>query len=72
MSRCATIRARELRRRNMSETQHPRSIRSFVTRAGRITEAQQRALQELWPVYGVEFQPEPLDLQVLFLSLIHI
>jgi tRNA (guanine-N7-)-methyltransferase len=66
MSRCATIRARELRRRNMSEAQHPRSIRSFVTRAGRITEAQQRALQELWPVYGVEFQPEPLDLPVLF------
>src|SRR5215467_13953170 len=50
----------------MSETQHPRSIRSFVTRTGRITEAQQRALQELWPVYGVEFQPQPLDLPTLF------
>ena len=50
----------------MSENQHPRSIRSFVTRAGRITEAQQRALQELWPVYGIEFRPEPLDLGALF------
>src|SRR5581483_6893101 len=50
----------------MSETQHPRSIRSFVTRAGRITEAQQRALEELWPVYGMEFQPRPLDLAALF------
>ena len=28
----------------MSEIEHPRSIRSFVTRAGRITPAQQRAL----------------------------
>ena len=50
----------------MSETQHPRPIRSFVTRTGRITEAQQRALQELWPLYGIEFQPEPLDLPALF------
>jgi len=50
----------------MSETQHPRSIRSFVTRAGRITEAQQRALEELWPVYGIEFQPRPVDLAALF------
>jgi len=44
----------------MSATDHPRSIRSFVTRAGRITEAQQRALAELWPKYGIEFAPGPL------------
>jgi len=50
----------------MSDPQHPRSIRSFVTRAGRITEAQQRALQELWPLYGVEFQPGLLDPAILF------
>ena len=31
-----------------------RRIRSFVLRAGRITAAQQRALQELWPRYGVD------------------
>jgi tRNA (guanine-N7-)-methyltransferase len=30
-----------------------RAIRSFVTRAGRITPAQERALNELWPRYGV-------------------
>jgi len=35
--------------------EHARSIRSFVIRAGRITEAQQRALEEQWPKYGVEF-----------------
>ena len=50
----------------MSSVEHPRSIRSFVTRAGRITEAQQRALDELWPKYGVEFSPQPLDLDALF------
>jgi tRNA (guanine-N7-)-methyltransferase len=44
----------------MSSSDHPRSIRSFVTRAGRITEAQQRALAQLWPKYGIEFAPEPL------------
>jgi len=47
-------------------TEHPRSIRSFVTRAGRITEAQQRALEQLWPKYGVGFTPEPLDAVALF------
>ena len=44
-----------------------RSIRSFVTRAGRITEAQQRALQESWPKYGVEFDgAKVLDFDALF------
>lgn len=46
--------------------QHPRSIRSFVTRAGRTTPAQQRALDELWPRYGVAFENRPLDLAGLF------
>ena len=50
----------------MSATEHPRSIRSFVTRAGRITPAQQRALAELWPKYGIEFAPRPLDLTAAF------
>ena len=47
--------------------EHPRTIRSFVTRAGRITEAQQRALEESWPKYGVEFDGSTvLDLDTLF------
>jgi len=50
----------------MTDTEHPRSIRSFVTRAGRITEAQERALEILWPRYGVEFSTEPLSFDVLF------
>ena len=43
-----------------------RTIRSFVRRAGRITPSQQRALESLWPVYGIEFDDEPLDLAALF------
>ena len=43
-----------------------RSVRSYVMRAGRITEAQQRALATLWPRYGVEFNLGPLDLARLF------
>lgn len=50
----------------MPLTEHPRSIRSFVTRAGRVTPAQQRALEQLWPKYGVAFAPEPLDTCTLF------
>jgi tRNA (guanine-N7-)-methyltransferase len=47
-------------------TDHPRSIRSFVTRTGRITVAQQRALAELWPRYGIEFTPSPLSVSECF------
>jgi len=43
-----------------------RSIRSFVQRAGRITRAQQRALEELWPRYGIAFSPTALDLDAAF------
>ncbi len=43
-----------------------RKVRSFVMRAGRATAAQQRALIELWPTYGVDFEPHPLDLDQLF------
>jgi tRNA (guanine-N7-)-methyltransferase len=45
----------------MPATDHPRSIRSFVTRSGRITEAQQRALAGLWPKYGIEFSATRLE-----------
>jgi len=44
----------------------PRTIRSFVQRAGRITRAQQRALEELWPRYGIDPGPDVLDLDATF------
>ena len=43
-----------------------RTIRSFVRRAGRLTAAQQRALEELWPRYGVNDDPHPLSFTELF------
>lgn len=42
-----------------------RSIRSFVVRSGRTTQAQQRALNELWPTYGISERGE-LDLERIF------
>lgn len=43
-----------------------RRIRSFVLRAGRVTAAQERALVEHWPAYGLDFTCAPLDLDVAF------
>jgi len=43
-----------------------RPIRSFVMRTGRMTAGQTRALDELWPRYGVEFSRERLSLDALF------
>lgn len=43
-----------------------RRIRSFVLRAGRVTVAQERALSELWPRFGLDFQNQSIDLQVIF------
>jgi len=45
-----------------------RRIRSFVLRTGRMTEAQQRGLEEGWPRWGLECPDgeAPLDLDALF------
>jgi tRNA (guanine-N7-)-methyltransferase len=43
-----------------------RAIRSFVVRAGRMTVAQERAWQELWPRYGIETGAATLDLAAVF------
>lgn len=43
-----------------------RGIRSFVIRGGRATVGQQRALDELWPRYGIEFDPRGVDLNQIF------
>jgi tRNA (guanine-N7-)-methyltransferase len=37
-----------------------------VKRGGRTTVAQERALAELWPKYGIEFRGEPIDLAGAF------
>lgn len=51
----------------MNEPELPlRHIRSFVRREGRITVAQQRALQTLWPRFGVTPDSAVLDLNLIF------
>jgi tRNA (guanine-N7-)-methyltransferase len=43
-----------------------RKIRSFVKRPGRITTAQKRALERLWPRWGIPFREQKLDLDTVF------
>lgn len=43
-----------------------RTVRSFVRRQGRLTSGQEKALANNWPVYGIEYSPEKLDLNTLF------
>ena len=43
-----------------------RPVRSFVRRAGRMTPGQERALERLWPRYGLAYRAELLDLPELF------
>lgn len=43
-----------------------RAVRSFVMRAGRITDAQRRALGELWPRFGLSYSAQPIDLTALY------
>jgi tRNA (guanine-N7-)-methyltransferase len=43
-----------------------RSIRSFVLRQGRVSNAQRRAFVELLPRYGVPFETRPRDLDAVF------
>jgi len=50
----------------MTEEKHFRKILSFVKRNGRMRPGQKRAIENLWPVYGIEYKPEPLDLNVVF------
>jgi len=46
--------------------EHPRRIRSFVRRPGRITTGQKRALETLLPKYGIAFRSAVLDLDQVF------
>jgi len=43
-----------------------RRVRSFVLRQGRFTEAQQRAFDELWPRFGLDYQGAPRDFAAEF------
>jgi tRNA (guanine-N7-)-methyltransferase len=43
-----------------------RKVRSFVLRQGRFTPAQQRAFDELWPRFGLDYQAKPRDFDAVF------
>ncbi|MDA8093833.1 MAG: tRNA (guanosine(46)-N7)-methyltransferase TrmB [Betaproteobacteria bacterium] len=51
---------------NDASTAFPRPIRSFVLRQGRLSKAQERALRDLLPVYGIPFDTRPIDLDTVF------
>lgn len=50
----------------MNDTPYLRRIRSFVRREGRLTPGQQRAMDELFPRFGIEPGESLLDLDALF------
>jgi tRNA (guanine-N7-)-methyltransferase len=50
----------------MSESPYLRRIRSFVRREGRLTPGQQRAMEVLFPRFGIAEGSEPLDLDAVF------
>ena len=52
--------------RRLMQQQRKRSIRSFVKRSGRLTPSQRKALQTLWPAYGVDDPDDVLDFERLF------
>ncbi|MGO4777008.1 tRNA (guanosine(46)-N7)-methyltransferase TrmB, partial [Lysobacter sp. 2RAB21] len=43
-----------------------RQVRSFVLRQGRFTPAQQRAFDELWPRFGIDYHGSPRDFDSVF------
>ncbi|HFT7325293.1 TPA: tRNA (guanosine(46)-N7)-methyltransferase TrmB [Proteus mirabilis] len=43
-----------------------RRVRSFVRRQGRLTPRQEQALEKQWPIFGIEYQPEPIDFSQVF------
>ena len=50
----------------ISDFEPARAIRSFVIRGGRLTHGQRRALETLWPRYGIDFGEAVLDLDALY------
>ena len=45
---------------------HPRTIRSFVRRAGRTTTGQAKAFEQLGPRFLLPYEPKPLDFRAAF------
>ena len=50
----------------IEEQKHMRTVRSFVKRAGRTTEGQQKALEDVWPIMGLEVKNGPVVFSEVF------
>jgi tRNA (guanine-N7-)-methyltransferase len=50
----------------MNQPPEQRSIRSYVLRQGRVSNAQRRAHDTLMPRYGLEFREQPAELDAVF------
>lgn len=50
----------------MSSSHPKRPIRSFVRREGRLTPGQQRAIDELWPRFGIDHDDKVLNFATIF------
>ena len=48
------------------QTKYLRTIRSFVKREGRLTAGQQRALDVLWPEFGIDYSTDLIDVNQFF------
>jgi len=55
-----------MRSKPFTVSEGERKIRSFVLRQGRFSEAQQRAFEQHWARFGVEYRGEARDLDALF------
>lgn len=51
--------------RDMQPTRTSR-IKSYVLRQGRLTPGQKEALETQWPLYGLDYEPQTLDLSQVF------
>ena len=50
----------------MTEGKRLRQVKSFVKREGRLTPGQQKALDFLWPKFGIEADGQQIDMANLF------
>ncbi|GIU48261.1 tRNA (guanine-N(7)-)-methyltransferase [Shewanella sairae] len=48
------------------EGKYLRKVRSFVLREGRLTKGQAQAMEQQWPIIGLDYTPEAIDLVEVF------
>lgn len=51
---------------NEDEKKHLRSVKSYVVRGGRLTPAQQKAMDTMWPEFGLDLEDGLLDWSEVF------